>query len=1626
MAQSEYINPLSNISYVNKDFQSIYPELLDLVKKISYKWDPTISDESDPGVILLKLCAIIADKNNFNIDSNTLECFPETVAQIYNARPLFEQLGYSMKWYMSAKTVVSMKWVGNIDKDNTSLSCSIPNFTMVSDSGNSIVFTLITDVQLPLNGNTVDVEALQGVITDYTVNGDTLITSSNLDSNNRLYFPDINVAENGIFINNYGVENYNDWKKVDNLSVEEFNSKVYKFGVSKDGSSCYIEFPEDIEDLIGQGINVKYILSNGYEGNIATSVLEQFYNEVIVTDPFDGTQTIILNSENVKITNSSYTTNGKDAESIDEAYNNYKKTIGVFNTLVSCHDYESYINRLNKVSNCVVSDRTDDIQCSYHVMSESSGINRRILQVARKLIESITLGGGESLNGIIPSKLSEDTSEIREVLKASKQDVTDTEIEADKDKGILQAQLTEESRSFDIYEDKMLAFDLKLYALQWADVTNNYLYYNSTFNIIPYAEFHKDIYTVEQEIVDSEYGDLSEVKCVQHNFKYHENDKICILKNKYPIIAKIIPQYKLTDLQRSDVEDNIKIALYNALNSRQISFGESINYDKVFDTITGADERIKSISLDTIDYTTYAVYFDAESKENQYKEVAISDGFEKEYITGKYDENAPHHFILDDPKKEFNSSYLYIDTKSYASDISEEDVSIYNDIVPMEISEDNLSKTDKNEKPLSETINPFNYAIRDLESDLLNNNKKIGINSARITKDESYVEPGVYGYISNFVYRYNPKTKNVELYSSKINEFREEIYAKSVLNGNTQLLLPDDTYTYSLDQVAENIITDVTKLSTSVKIDAQNTSNVSLTNVKFDTVNIEEGRYEATIENPEYISNGSLTLQLSVINSSGTEEILQIYSSYDTDNSSIIRKESSRLYTYDSNIDVGMLSYQNGTSPNLILQLTGYTPNSTDADGNLIINTVNYKKIEKISTTAPATYALRDNETIQIYAPSLITEETYANYVKYQYQINNDSDDHRVIPANTEYKLRENESITFYWREDDDSDYSYHKYGAGTIIKASFALKYENISKTERRTEGEDIYVSYYVGQELSNGEGIVPDTSRTFYLKNVLTSYTLNEYIATLIEDKYVLSGTQSIEERVINSVSIKNSSPNCYWILNTITSNDTYMLFPKYDAKLDNYQESTQYILKTGEYFIYPNASNTSLVVLGAGTKIDRRKTGGSTELPAWEVSALEYDDIIVNGNSFLTDMWFTIPSNVEVFATEMQYYTFGAGTTVQFLLNSKAESCTSVSFDENGYVIYDITTSDGKAYHDYSDTEKRELTLSDFTIKYRDVDSSTFSTVPTIDIGDITSQLSSTATRNYTETSGWGGNSVYSIDCSSDRSQRILSRQSIRWIAGSDESDEITNGIVYGDDNNPTYVKSGQILTIEGGTNIDVTTIDSSGDIIPASLYFYKLNRSIDEEITQTSNSTSLKYVNSGESAKQETKTFSCKLPDGTYIIPFKVPSTGVESVSIQLNGENLSPINADKIDVKKSNIFYLAVNSIVGEQLDFDVTVIVEGKSTITVQFGNVFKYTTTSDSDSSIILTDGDFYRLLQKVKELDVNNKYNYTYVVDKDEEIKNPLNAESFLDSNHIFNKFTICQMNTGTTDIYITNKIK
>ena len=58
-----------NLSPTKKDYYQIWNELLELADKISERWSPASTNESDPGIVLLKALTAIADKLNYNIDS---------------------------------------------------------------------------------------------------------------------------------------------------------------------------------------------------------------------------------------------------------------------------------------------------------------------------------------------------------------------------------------------------------------------------------------------------------------------------------------------------------------------------------------------------------------------------------------------------------------------------------------------------------------------------------------------------------------------------------------------------------------------------------------------------------------------------------------------------------------------------------------------------------------------------------------------------------------------------------------------------------------------------------------------------------------------------------------------------------------------------------------------------------------------------------------------------------------------------------------------------------------------------------------------------------------------------------------------------------------------------------------------------------------------------------------------------------------------------------------------------------------------------------------------------------------------------------------------------------------------
>ena len=341
---AEYENPMQSIGYINQDFQTIYPQLLDLTKELTDKWDPSQSNESDPLVVLIKEMAIIADKLHYALNKEGLENFPESVTQLANAREIFDQGGYTMQWYIGATGEVYLRW---IDTEAEGETFTIPIFTMLSDEDADKIYTTTRQVVLDKSGVISEpIEIIQGTVHDYEINGNGLITPQNLDEENRLYFRDYNIAENGIFIRNDGSEDWFAWKAVDNLYTYKYGEKIFKFGVLQDNSTCYIEFPEYAGDIIGGGIHIKYILTDGSNGNIKANTLVQFYDgaEATYADENNNEKTIALNTDNVSVIQNSSILTGYDPESISSAYKNFKKTAGTFNTLVSLIDYNDYLN----------------------------------------------------------------------------------------------------------------------------------------------------------------------------------------------------------------------------------------------------------------------------------------------------------------------------------------------------------------------------------------------------------------------------------------------------------------------------------------------------------------------------------------------------------------------------------------------------------------------------------------------------------------------------------------------------------------------------------------------------------------------------------------------------------------------------------------------------------------------------------------------------------------------------------------------------------------------------------------------------------------------------------------------------------------------------------------------------------------------------------------------------------------------------------------------------------------------------------------------------------------------------------------------------------------------------------
>lgn len=644
MLTKNEISALS-LSPTKKDFVQIWNELLDVAGKLSDRWDPTSTNESDPGIVILKALAGIADKLNYNIDKNTLEAFMPTAAQEDSMRKLCEMLGYNIKYYQSATTKVTFKYY-NTDPTEEELSAIagglvIPKFTVVNTTDQDKSYFTIEHLPILITAAqpSVSIECMEGqIVKCKSINDNDVISINQISEDNRFYLPETQIAENGIFIYNicYTTSGVSDdgepWTKVDNLNTQSRGTKVFKFGFDSYEGRPYIEFPDDYSMLFNDGIFIYYARTSGVNGNTSTHTLTQV--ELPNTSGWDK-----IAPESFSADNAYAATSGANIETIKQAYNNFKKTIGTFNTLVTCRDYMNKIyNMVDSfgsplVSNVLVTDIRNDLNSAITICScDDAGILFKEKPLMQDTETSIVTASGEAtisyptkpvfntntntwhlgdINGVALGNniINRDISKNAENFNPS---ADGTVIQRPtNDYWIIQQDGAEFITNIKCrstittaeQKPKINYFDLVLYPFKSykqikSDVTNVRAMYDDSFNFTNLAIFDN---------IAKDSG-LKTVKTIAHNIVKPENKSIVSINNYLKLNATIATTSKLTVDEGNKVIKNIKIALANAFNMRELDFGEEIPFESIMEVIEKADTRIKIVSLNTPElYTTFSV-----------------------------------------------------------------------------------------------------------------------------------------------------------------------------------------------------------------------------------------------------------------------------------------------------------------------------------------------------------------------------------------------------------------------------------------------------------------------------------------------------------------------------------------------------------------------------------------------------------------------------------------------------------------------------------------------------------------------------------------------------------------------------------------------------------------------------------------------------------------------------------------------------------------------------------------------------------------------------------------------------------------------------------------------------------
>ena len=379
MASEDYIEK-GLVKYTSRDYTSIMEDFWNMVPKMTELWKPEA--DADPGVVLGKFLASVADMLGVNLDSLATEMFAPTVRQRKDAERLFALIGYELGWYTAARTEVT--FTNNTDNPitfdfgfNGSNFATLNAYTDITNQSRVITYNILplsstygstnsrshrstvadninvfvdTDEVTLQGGESVTRVAIEGEFRYYAVSVDYV-----KKNNYIINIPSQHIDTTAIWIKAKASKDADDflatqWIQV--ASPSEFITPEPRFAVTYDSySNAQIQISNYLDQLENYDANsylmVYWLDCSGVIGCVGQDVLSNYLqakDSSSLPEEVSNEWSVSNLANTVELPNT-YTVTGRSPETAKEAYLNSRNYINTWDSLITLPDFNRFLNR---------------------------------------------------------------------------------------------------------------------------------------------------------------------------------------------------------------------------------------------------------------------------------------------------------------------------------------------------------------------------------------------------------------------------------------------------------------------------------------------------------------------------------------------------------------------------------------------------------------------------------------------------------------------------------------------------------------------------------------------------------------------------------------------------------------------------------------------------------------------------------------------------------------------------------------------------------------------------------------------------------------------------------------------------------------------------------------------------------------------------------------------------------------------------------------------------------------------------------------------------------------------------------------------------------------------------------